>query len=283
MKVLFKSRNLLGDGLCATPVIKGFYNEYQKKGLEVTVLTLDDYVKVIYERIGIPVTVITEEPADEEEWEMVFEFNINKAWNVAMPTRRTSVQAYAIMLGVQPDGLLPIYQVPEERKQEAEAGLVLLQPYSRSCSSWTNEPANKRWHDESWAWVYERFSRYVGEEKVKVVGGLKDYLIPGIPESAHWFGRHLDEIAAAQGKAAFVLTIDTGPSHLAASQKAKMLELYPQCLPAQWMGKVMNPNYRMIYSRPQDLSKEFVWQQVEKMLHEAGMRERVQEAATHAV
>lgn len=272
MKALFKSCNLMGDALQTTRTLGRFYERHStpERPADVTIATLDDYVKILYERMGIPVTVTTApwEEIDQTPYDFVFDMNISTAWKLAMSTGRSASQAFSIMLGMPTENMvLPVYKVPEEIMKEAPEGLVLFQPYSRSCSSWTNELANKRWlPDENWANLAALIREAFPQLVIKVIGGASDYPMPGMEDCEHWMGRSLDFVAAAQAKAKLVVCIDSGPSHLAASQQANMIEMYPICLPAIWMGKMANPNYQMIHARPAELPVDFVYQVVYEIL-----------------
>lgn len=269
MKALFKSRNLLGDSLQTTPVIEEFCKKYNPE--EVVVATKDDYVAVVFDRIRPEVKALRllPEQVDEEPFDFVFEFDITKAWRIGSLNNLPACVAFGIMLGFDIVPTVPIFNPLQEEldKVAAEAlgqPYILFQPYSVSCSSWSGQPSNKRWRDECWAEMYRKITQEM-KLAVRVLGGPKserDYLIPGIEEDDHWFGLPLDRVAALQRYALLVLTLDSGAAHLAASQNANMLELYPACLQSRWMSNLANPRQRIIHALPSSLPVDFVWNYV---------------------
>ena len=274
MKVLFKSKNLLGDSLQATPAILAFCEKHKPE--LVHVLTDPNYIATVFDHIGPDIKPLTA-PArevNEDEYDFVFDFDISKAWRIGTLNNIPACVAFGIMLGFELTPAVPVfYPDPEAlawaEKESTENGpFVLFQPYSVSCSSWTNELPNKRWKDEHWAEMYKHIRKETGLA-VRILGGPKDqknYVIPGIPEDDHLFGMSLDKVAALQRYALFVLSLDSGVAHLAASQFANMLELYPMCLPSNWMSNLANQNARIIHATPWDLPFDFVWSYVRSEL-----------------
>lgn len=267
MTVLFKSYNLIGDGLVATPAIEGYYRQLtnEKKDPQITVATHAHCAK-LYQRMGFPVEILSvgEDEIDERKYDFVFRFHVGKAWNLGTLQNIPCSLAYAVMLGVQVKTTLPIYQTPPENLANAKAGLVLFQPYSRSCSSHSGEPPNKRLKDSSWVELYNLIKRDFPEQEVVVVGSKDDQDITGIPPESHKRDLDFDDLAAMQAKAKLVVTLDNGISHLASSQQARMLEFYPACLPDRWMSKLENPLYRMIHAVPWDLPADWIYDHVKR-------------------
>ena len=272
MKALLKSYNLMGDGLVATPSIKAFYKHYQAQfpDLSITLATDPGPVSVIYQRVGVPLELLTcpREEVDDRGFDFVFEFNISRAWQIGTCSNVPSALAHAAMLGVALESISPVYQVPEEILGPAPSELILFQPYSVSCSSHSGQPANKRWQDEKWVQIYQWLRRDFPDIGLRVLGSAKDQTVPGLPEEDHCFGLHLDAVAALQNKARLVLTLDSGVAHLAASQDARIVELYPECLPSRWMSHLECSRYRMIHARPWDVSPELVYNLVYEQMTE---------------
>lgn len=274
LHALFHSANLLGDGLMTTPALRAFYREKEKEGVEITVATLPDFTAQIYSRMDVPIKVVSTpyEAIPEEDYDFVHKLDIGCAWQIGIPNGLAASLAFAMMLGVAIESTLPYYIIPPEILEELDhrfdksINRILLQPYSKSCSSWTNEPANKRWQDEKWLALYREFKEMDSTLEILVVGGSKDYFLPGIPEENHWLGKSLDEVAWMQKHAVLVVTIDSGAAHLAATQMARTVEMYPNCIPSGWMGKFENPNYHQIYCRPWDVEVDFVFNQCIKVL-----------------
>ena len=72
MRALVISRNLLGDGLWIGPAISEGYSKHPDVD-DITLLTHDDYIKVIYERMSVPLRVVTDPAIEQEE----FDFRYN--------------------------------------------------------------------------------------------------------------------------------------------------------------------------------------------------------------
>ena len=279
MRVLTYSYNLLGDSLQTTVALRAFYKEFSEKKestpFSMTIATDDNYIAVIYKRMGIPVEVYTGDPKllDEHSYDFVFDFNISKAFSLGIATNTPASIIFCTMLGVTPERAYPFYEslfleLPHGAGVVQPDLAILFQPYSVSCSSWSGHAANKRWPDECWAKVYEWLRKDYPQFLVVVLGGEKDYVIPGIPEECHLFNRTLDEVALYQKNARLILSLDSGVAHLAASQDARMIELYPIALPSQWMSNSESPNVRIIHALPWELSEDWVYTQCVNYLRE---------------
>lgn len=106
---------------------------------------------------------------------------------------------------------------------------ILFSPFSASCSSRKGQPPNKMLKPEHWIPIIE-FMRTLGP--IRMLGApddkpderwqlSEDEIMTGVP---------LDWLAAVMKKSKLVITIDNGMGHLADSQDANHILLYPQCL-----------------------------------------------------
>jgi|SRR5579859_893232 len=271
MKALFYSQNLLGDSLQTSPAIRGFWKQYGKQDLQITIGTSNDYVKVVYERMGVPVVIVA--PPDhinEDDYDFVFRFDVSRAWTLGVQNNIPCSLAYAVLLGIKIDDILPVFELQDSDPMPMfTKPFVIIQPYSVSCSSWTSDFANKRWQDEKWVELIKKIKSEFGYQ-VFVLGGPEDkknYRFQDCSDVVYLFGCPLVEVAKLQREAALVITLDSGVAHLAASQKAKMLELYPACLPDKWMSNLSNEFARIVHYRPWELSVDYVWGLVAEDLH----------------
>lgn len=287
MRCLFYDYNLLGDSLQTTPALRAFYKEFAQNEknlpLTITIAAHDNYVSDIFNRLGddVPIEVFTgkKEDLDEHSFDFVFNFDISKAFSIGVASNTPACLVFCQMLGVTPERGYPFffYKAPFVLKEptylledfeKPVTNFILLQPYSVSCSSWSNEKANKRMPDECWAAIYSWLKRDYPQFHVRVLGSEKDYIIPGISEDDHRMGLSLDEVAYRQRNARLVISLDSGVAHLAASQDARMIELYPECLPSQWMSNSESPNVRIIHAVPWELDEAWVYEQVKDYLQE---------------
>lgn len=275
MRALFRSYNLLGDSLQTTPSLKAWAEEYKSRNPEIVLNTNDDYIQEVYKRIGVPLTVTTDPDLDDSSFEFVFNFDISRAFSLGATSNIPASLCFAAMLGMKVKSTLPIFNLTDEedkqaRKDAEKTPLILFHPYSISCSSWTSDFANKRWSDENWTQIWNWINQDFGISAL-VLGGKeskKEYPIPGIPYQCHQFGLSLGSVAALQKHATFILTLDNGAAHLAASQNAHLLELYPSCLPEQWMANLENPNGQIIHWRPAELPADYVYAQMKPRIEE---------------
>src|SRR5690348_3425701 len=146
-KLLAVSRNLLGDGLWAGPALRAWAAANQD--WELDLLTNPDQTRVIYDRMGLRVRVVTreEELARPYDREVVLDPGAALSWSER--TKGHIAQGYAEMLGVElladkmPEWCKPVFLCPmaggrellDGRVEETPLGVALRAPFSRSCAS----------------------------------------------------------------------------------------------------------------------------------------------------
>jgi len=231
-RALFISQNLIGDGLNIYPALKSWWNTHQDWSIDL--LTYPDHVSVIYEHMKIPLRVIYD--ASAEGYDFSFSFDTNVAFRIGHENKVHIAKAYAIMLGVDiaPEDYRLVFDPPEEELTDREKGLVIVSPFSKSCSSNQGYPPNKMLPWGKWLPII-RFLRTLGP--VGVIGSRTDRAsgILEIPEDEYFTGLPLTRVAHILRRSKCVVTIDNGIAHMAASQLAKMVLFYPACLGTHWI------------------------------------------------
>lgn len=244
MKALFKSHNLLGDGINIGPALLKWHEKNARPDVFMDVLP--DYTKVMYERMGLPVTFA--ENTDPSVYDFFFKFDCNEAFKLGETKGIHITHAYADLLGVDIGDSLysyrPRFDVEEE---DHEKDLVLLSLFSRSCTSQQGGRPNKMLPWNKAATVME-YLRQFG--KIGILGAPGDRAPIEATEDEYFTGLPLNKVALMLRDCRFLLTIDNGLSHLSASQKTKSVVLYPRCLSPNWIAPIGNPNARIIQIDP---------------------------------
>jgi ADP-heptose:LPS heptosyltransferase len=260
-KAFFKSINLLGDGLNIRPALAAWMADHPD--YDVDILTLPDHIACIYDHMDLPLRVITDESQKESSYDFEHTFDCGDAYTVGEHEHIHEVQAYAKLLGYeikqtsQQDGKnpdpdfkpSPLVFTPQE--DEHESGLVLISPFSRSCSSQDGKgnPPNKMlpWHH--WTKILMLLRTY---GKIGVLGATDDRAPNDVPigEEEYFCGLPLNRVALMLRDCRMLITIDSGVAHLAATQQTTGVELYPTCLSPSWAVPWESPNMMILTMNP---------------------------------
>lgn len=254
-KAVFRSNNLIGDALNISPALAAWRAEHP--GWEINIQTLPDHAACLYSRMGVNVkNVFTNEDdvVRHNPYEVAFDFDCGKSFQLGEHLKIHQARAYAQMLGVSlgppvkegeyDAAVRPIFKLTAEELNavpERERGLILVSPFSRSCASREGKPPNKMlpWH--VWQPII-RFLRTLGAP-LAILGGPDDYA-QALDFSADEYltGRPLLEVAAIMRHARMLVSIDNGMGHLAASQETPTFLFYPACLGMHWIAPWGNRN-----------------------------------------
>lgn len=246
-RALFISKNLIGDSLGIGPALRAWHRSHPE--FDIDLLTLPDYIADVYNHLGVPLNVVTDESKLRKPYDFTHHFDVNAAFKIGETKKVHITVAYAMGLF---DGKVPedfddgsVY-CPTE--QEHKSGLILISPFSRSCSSNQGKPPNKMLSWPCWLQMVTLLRTY-GE--IGILGGPGDRIQAlAIPDNEYYCGLPLNEVALMLRDAKVVVTIDNGISHLAASQKAKTIMFYPNCLGLHWVSPVGNTNAFVIQMDP---------------------------------
>ncbi|MDE2103698.1 MAG: hypothetical protein KGL39_41050 [Patescibacteria group bacterium] len=273
MRALFVSRNLLGDGLWIGPAIAA-WSAVHPEVTEKVILTNDDYIKVIYSRMGISDVRVTTDGAEErQEWDFRYDMNPSVAMGISEVHKCHIAEAYAEMLGVElaggRDALCPtFYCTPEDEAgvQDVPMGALAIAPFSRSCASLVGLPANKMLPWPVWQRLLTMLRAY--EVPVVVLGGAKDRATElGMFEQEYICGWPLPRLAYAMAtRMRGVIGVDNGVMHLAASQRLPELLFYPACLGQHWIVPWGNPNLMIVHLDPVKVAVDQLFMIVRKAL-----------------
>jgi hypothetical protein len=249
-RALYISNNLIGDALNISPAWRAWWALRQGDGYQVNLVTNPNQVAPLYSAMGVPVNVITDRSPDElvprQGYDFVFNFDVSKAFELGIRDRLHITQAYAKMLGVEISSLKPSCLLDDApySGDDIEQGCILMSPFSVSCSSRSGKPPNKMLPVAAWVSIVDYLKQFA--RAIYVLGSSQDVEIPNLslPRDSFLLGNHsLLEIARImRDRAAMIVTIDNGMSHLAASQELPTLLFYPACLPLDWITPKGNPN-----------------------------------------
>ena len=228
MKALFKSKNLIGDGLYIQPALAAWVAQHP--GWEIHLLTLKDHITCLYEGMGIPkLKIVHDEPT--EEYDFQHEFDVNKAFSLGDTEKIHISKAYAKLLGVEIEDSPQVFYRPPDGDDAGE-GRVLLSMFSNSCACRKGKPPNKMITWAHWLPILA-LARQLGE--VGALGGPDDRAPLPMDEFEYLVGKPLPYIARTMKKAKLLITIDNGMGHLAATQGTPTILFYPACLGMHWI------------------------------------------------
>lgn len=236
MRALFRSMNLMGDGLNISPALREWHKRNPE--YEIDLLTLPDYLSGMYARMGVPLRVVTDEADLRRPYDFEFNFDVGIAFKLGDEFKLHMTEAYSRMLLGEGQGIGDFKPTYEPIEEEHRSGLILISPFSRSCASKKGEPANKMlpWH--VWHPIIQLL-RFYGE--IGVLGGPGDSGTLNVAENEMYLGLPLNQVALMLRDAKLLVTIDNGLAHLAGSQGTSMIEFYPACLSMHWAMPMGNP------------------------------------------
>ncbi len=243
--MVFKSHNLLGDGLNIYPALNAWHKLHPNEDIYMDVIP--DYTQDIYTKMGLPVTI---GKPDGRIWD--FDFDVGKAFTLGHQLQLHITHAYANMLNVHigeqadPNSYKLRYEPVEEPH---EKDLVLVSMFSRSCSSRDGHAPNKMIPESKMAYVIDYLRSTVGE--IGILGAEGDRATSlEISEDEYYTGLPLNKVALMLRDCRMLLTIDNGLSHLAATQQTLSVLLYPACLSPTWILPFGNLNCGAIQIDP---------------------------------
>jgi ADP-heptose:LPS heptosyltransferase len=230
-RALFKSVNLIGDGLYIQPSLAAWMKEHPD--WEVDLLTLDDHATCLYKGMGLPFKIIFDKV---DVYDFEFNFDVNKAFSLGDTEKMHIVDAYAKMLGVTLESRIPYYKPPEG---PSEDGLILLSMFSRSCASREGKPPNKMLGWLHWLQIVALLRQY---GPIAVLGGPEDRALLPITEDEYYTGLPLELVGRLMRDAKLLVSIDNGMVHMAATQGTPTIEFYPSCLGKHWIIPTLPKN-----------------------------------------
>lgn len=233
MRALMVSKNLVGDGLYLQPALEEWSKEHE--GWDIDLLTNNDYVTCIYERMGIPNLRVVFEPDGKYDFEFVFD--VSQAFQLSDQHHCHISTAYGKMLGYEIKPRRVKFQV--SNKDDHEKGLILLSMFSASCSSRKGGPPNKMLSWAHWKQILDLVRQY---GPVASLGGPDD--MPQLPlsEDERYHALPLELVARMMRDSKVLITVDNGMAHLAATQGARTIEFYPKVLSLSYIVPSGNPN-----------------------------------------
>lgn len=261
MRVLFESKNLIGDALYIGPALRAWIKKQGLSSLEdeIYLSTLDDHVTPLYQgmvRDMVNLKIVFERPAGEFKFEHVF--NVNRAFTLSDEKKQHIAQSYADLLrvdiGEAPKCCKPIY-IPELDPMEQAAdelemeGCILVSMFSASCASRGNPPApaNKMLPWPKWKILLEEIRRAYPDRPIRFLGSPTDMIPNGdamgiVRPGEYMLGIPLNRLALIMKEAKLLVTIDNGMGHLAATQETPTWLMYPRCLGTHYIVPIGNPN-----------------------------------------
>lgn len=279
-RALFKSVNLIGDALYISPALRAWSLEHP--GWEVDIQTLNDHVARLYYGMGVPLRAIHYD-RPKLQYDFEHNFDVNAAFNLSDQRQQHIAESYADLLGVdiqkQKDmsHVGPFYWPPSVITDEETAtgpapeefrykDSILVSMFSASCSSRGNPPGppNKMLPWALWKVILKTVAKTFPSTPIWFLGAPTDTVPSGlldvIPGGGYLTGIPLDKLARIMQRSKFVITLDNGMAHLAASQKTREFVFYPRALGEHYILPKGNPNMEWMHMDPNYLRPvEAIW------------------------
>jgi ADP-heptose:LPS heptosyltransferase len=189
-------------------------------------------------------------------------FDISAAFKAGVSKGLHMTQAYGELYGVDVAFCRPVVCVTDEDRKEAakyipDGSFVCVSTHS--VSSTLDDPkdraGNKLWGTSKWKRLFSILTEEMGYSIVSLGAG-KDpqYKIPGVKDL---HDLPIKIVAAILEAADCLITIDNGLAHLGAAVNAKMVEIYPDCLPPTWVWPHAD-DVRVLWGYPPHISPHTV-------------------------
>jgi len=286
-KALFTSKNLIGDALYISLAWRAWWEKNKAEYDTVDLLTLDDHVKILYYGMGVPLRgMYYSTPGHLFEYDFQHTLDVSAAFKLSDEKGQHVAESYADLLGVEierkPDRshLVPFYQ-PPTRNEAVEAairngekqilftdehkGSILISMFSASCSSRKGERPNKMLPWPKWLPILKEIRKQFPDNPIRFLGAPTDMVPNGyamnlVTAGEYMLGIPLDRLAHIMRESLFVLTLDNGMAHLAASQGAREFIFYPRVLGTHYILPFGNRNMKYIHMDPTSLNPaQAVW------------------------
>lgn len=251
MKALFKSNNLIGDSLYISVPLRQWIMEH--RDWQVYLQTLPDHIAALYQGMTRDLKILHMEfNRPEGEFDFEFNFDVNKAFKLSDQKRQHISQSYAEMLGVSIQEPGPVYEPLFSDCQwdfhgcNLNGNLILISMFSASCASREGKPPTKMPAWDKWIPMLKLLRSSYPNAPIKMLGAPTDHLpdnLQLLTEELHIERMHgipLNELAMIMKSAKFLLTLDNGMAHLAASQKCPTFLMYPKCLAPHYILPIGN-------------------------------------------
>jgi len=253
-RALVISKNLIGDALNAGVAIREWFRLKREDFDEIDLLTNQDHVTRIYHGLGVKWDMVYTGYPDPEDITFGKGYTFDKIYNLGAgeagaycdQQKCHIIEGFCNQLGIDPPRVDTIqdrlgtfkayhlfynpWQTLNSLETKIDEDLVLFSPFSASCSSQKdNQPPNKMLKPDHWVPIIN-FLRTLGP--IRMLGAPSDRPHESwqLSEEEILTGVRLDLLAATMKKAKLIITIDNGMGHLASSQDAKHILLYPMVL-----------------------------------------------------
>ncbi len=265
-RALFKSINLLGDGLYVGPVAEVWYQQHGKEYDEIELLTLPGYTEPTYRGMGVPWKIVYEASGT---YDFEFNFDVGVAFQISDGQKCHLVQSYAQMLGVvKPGGFIkrPNYKPPAMEVKSEHRNLVLVSMHSMSCASRENppRPPNKMLPWQKWEPLLRTIRDSYPDSNLKLLGAAEDK-VPveyagtlGICSEDYLTGVSLEYLANVMRYAKMIINVDNGMGHLAAAMGLNEFLLVPMCLQLHFIVPWGHPGLRLAHVEPVTVDTKYI-------------------------
>ena len=296
-RALFKSVNLIGDALYISPALRQWHQ--QNPDYEIEIQTLNDHVARLYYGMGVPLRAI-HNYQPKLQYDFQHTFDVNQAFKLSDEKKQHIAESYADLLGVKLDKKLrcadndperdckcggergksscmfpgtdmshvgPFYEPPKDLEMVTSPEAVLVSMFSASCSSRGNPPGppNKMLLTYKWKPILKAIRKQFPLSPIWFLGAPTDQVPQELLEliqnnGGPMLGIPLDRLALVMRDCKFVVTLDNGMAHLAASQKVREFVFYPRALGTHYILPVGNSNMRYVHMDPNTISPaEILW------------------------
>lgn len=277
---LFCGVNLLGDGLCTTPVLRELKSIAKIEGrkIKTTYVAQNQAISKFLDGNPDIDRVYYEKSHDKirsmrgwGNYDRKHLFDVSKAFSVGAISGMHMTEAYGYFYGIDVKRRRPVVSITDDERENADkyipkVNYICISPHSTSSTidNEENRSGNKLWGDSKWREIIPALQE-MGYEVVSL-GASNDpkYSIPGLSEL---HGLPIKWVAAILEASDYFITIDNGLAHLGAAVNANIVEIYPEALPITWVRPHVDHS-RLLYGYPSDSSVMSVLDALEDLKNE---------------
>lgn len=285
-KAIFLGVNLLGDLLCTTPAIRAFRRRHPDTHVTYIVQNAA-YCRVLDGNPDVDLVLYSERlylegegifcdawlrslPLDLQERSVLYRFNIHEACRTSPAVFDDHIAvAFGNFVGIPVDSVRPVVCLSEEERRTA-AVYARGKPYvvfSMHSTSKVVDPdgriADKSWPVERWL----RLAREIRASGFDVIAvGAETDSATLSPDIRNLYGLPIKTVAALLEKAACVVAVESGVTHLCHAVDAATVVIFSKHIPLAWANPREASRAILLYEDPAAISCDDVMAAVQATL-----------------
>lgn len=194
---------------------------------DISIHLSDSSFDIFRPAFGSGITFLDEYNPERDEWDLAFQFTLDRAWAVAASTEKHAAIAMGLLVGAEAKSL-PDLSACVDYKEEKRIDVVLI-PWGDTAS-------------------YNAIVQYMFNNKPDMNFECQ---LRGTPSL--WRIIHSDMVVGMRSE----------HTYIASALGKKVVELYPDDKYKRWLSKWDNPNYSMIYGK--EFPASMIWRSMETL------------------